>query len=162
MPNDHIDPTWVPEIEEMEHLRRDMAEAVASDERRDLTTGHEVSTVVNHPYHYNTHPSGVECIEVVRLCSYNMGNAIKYVWRHEDKDGPRDLSKARWSLQDIMSSGHAHHLPHKAKVKLTHVISFEPVDTVRFKLFSCLLVGDLRGAINLISEVIGEDDVTEA
>jgi hypothetical protein len=157
---DHTDPSWIPEIEEMEGLRRDMAAAVDAD--RGLTTGHQVSTVVDHPRHYNTHPSGIECIEVVRLCTYNHGNAIKYVWRYEDKDGHRDLCKARWSLQDILNSGHAHHLPYKAKLKLHTVNSFEPVGGLRHKYYSCLLAGDLRGAINLITEVVGEDDVTDA
>ena len=40
---------------------------------------------VNHPKHYNSHPSGVECIDVVEVLSFNVGNAIKYLWRHGDK-----------------------------------------------------------------------------
>jgi hypothetical protein len=27
---------------------------------------------VNHPPHYNSHPSGVECIQVVEWCSFNI------------------------------------------------------------------------------------------
>lgn len=156
---DRTDPSWVPELEEMENIRRDMAAAVDRD--RGLTTGHEVSTTVNHPAHYNVHPSGVECIEVVRLCSYNMGNAIKYIWRYEDKDGHRDLSKARWSMQDILSSGEAHHPPHKAKVKLARVIAAE-TDPLRTTVLYRIMHGQLNAAIQAISELIGEDDVTEA
>jgi Protein of unknwon function (DUF3310) len=33
---------------------------------------------VNHPAHYNAHPSGVECIDVVEHMSFNVDNAIKY------------------------------------------------------------------------------------
>lgn len=36
---------------------------------------------VNHPAHYNAHPSGVECITIVEHMNFNVGNAIKYLWR---------------------------------------------------------------------------------
>jgi hypothetical protein len=53
--------------------------------------------MVNHPPHYTVHPSGIECIEVVEHYNFNVGNAIKYLWRHGDKGDPlEDLKKARW------------------------------------------------------------------
>ena len=54
--------------------------------------------VVERPKHYNVHPSGVECIEVVEHMSYNLGNAVKYIWRNEGKNGIEDLKKARWYI----------------------------------------------------------------
>jgi hypothetical protein len=36
---------------------------------------------VNHPSHYTSHPSGIECIEVTRHYCFSIGNAIKYLWR---------------------------------------------------------------------------------
>ena len=36
---------------------------------------------VNHPKHYTSHPSGVECITVVEHMTFNVGNAVKYCWR---------------------------------------------------------------------------------
>lgn len=36
---------------------------------------------VNHPKHYNSHPSGVECITITEHMTFNVGNAIKYLWR---------------------------------------------------------------------------------
>ena len=30
---------------------------------------------------YNSHPSGVECIEVAEEFNFNLGNVIKYIWR---------------------------------------------------------------------------------
>lgn len=36
---------------------------------------------VNHPKHYNSHPSGIECIDIVRHHDFNIGNAMKYLWR---------------------------------------------------------------------------------
>lgn len=54
---------------------------------------------VNHPKHYNAHPSGVECITVAEHCGFNLGNALKYIWRAEHKGAPlEDLKKARWYL----------------------------------------------------------------
>ena len=53
---------------------------------------------VNHPDHYNQHPSGIECIEIVQHFEFNIGNAIKYLWRAGLKSGvsyKTDLEKAR-------------------------------------------------------------------
>ena len=53
--------------------------------------------LINHPPHYaETHPS-IECIEVTEHFNFNLGNAIKYIWRHQSKGNPvEDLRKARW------------------------------------------------------------------
>lgn len=34
---------------------------------------------VNHPKHYNSHLSGVECIDIIRHYCYDIGAAIKYL-----------------------------------------------------------------------------------
>jgi len=36
---------------------------------------------VNHPKHYTSHPSGIDCIQITEHMSFNLGNAIKYIWR---------------------------------------------------------------------------------
>ena len=54
---------------------------------------------VNHPAHYNAHPSGIECITVVEHMGFNVGNAIKYLWRADHKaNALEDLEKARWYI----------------------------------------------------------------
>lgn len=54
---------------------------------------------VNHPKHYTSHPSGIECIQVTEHFSFNLGNVIKYLWRAEEKGAPlEDLKKAAWYL----------------------------------------------------------------
>jgi len=58
---------------------------------------------VNHPKHYTSDPSGVECIEITRHRSFNIGNAIKYLWRAGLKDvspSVEDLNKAIWYIAD--------------------------------------------------------------
>jgi hypothetical protein len=56
---------------------------------------------VNHPQHYNAHPSGVECITITEHMGFNLGNAVKYIWRAGLKsDSPaKDLKKAVWYLE---------------------------------------------------------------
>ena len=63
------------------------------------------SDAINHPEHYISHPSGIECIEVTRHMSFNAGNVIKYLWRNGLKDGEpslKDLKKAAWYLNDMI------------------------------------------------------------
>jgi Protein of unknwon function (DUF3310) len=55
------------------------------------------SSEVNHPKHYTEHPSGIECIDVTEHFNFNIGNAIKYLWRTDLKDNPEsNLNKAIW------------------------------------------------------------------
>ena len=55
-------------------------------------------STVNRPKHYNEHPSGVECIDIVEGFNFNVGNAIKYLWRAglKSNDPIEDLEKAAW------------------------------------------------------------------
>jgi len=64
---------------------------------------------VNHPKYYNQHPSGVECIDIIRHYSFNIGCVIKYLWRAGLKDEYgmtakakelEDCEKAAWYLND--------------------------------------------------------------
>lgn len=64
---------------------------------------------VNHPKHYTSHPSGIECIEIARHYCFSIGNAIKYLWRAglkvdvglTDKQKEiEDLNKAIWYIKD--------------------------------------------------------------
>ena len=54
---------------------------------------------VEHPKHYNSHPSGVECITIARHHNFNIGNVFKYLWRIGLK-GAKAASKAQ-RLQEI-------------------------------------------------------------
>ena len=62
---------------------------------------------VNHPDHYTSHPSGVECIDITEHYDFCIGNAIKYLWRAglKTEDGKtnaqkelEDLQKAQWYI----------------------------------------------------------------
>lgn len=66
---------------------------------------------VNHPAHYLARDihikcdceaiKDVECIDITRHFNFNLGNAIKYIWRSEFKGNLiEDLKKAAWYLED--------------------------------------------------------------
>jgi hypothetical protein len=64
---------------------------------------------VNHPKHYNSHPNGIECIDIIRHYVCDIANAIKYCWRaglkvelgmvNAEKE-IEDLNKALWYIED--------------------------------------------------------------
>jgi hypothetical protein len=68
---------------------------------------------VNHPKHYNQHPAGIECIDIIRHYTCDIANAIKYLWRAGlkaemgMKDAEKeieDLKKALWYIEDYRKS----------------------------------------------------------
>jgi len=62
-----------------------------------------MTDLVNHPLHYTSDPSGVECLEITRHRNFNVGNAIKYLWRAGLKDDSKtieDLKKAVFYIND--------------------------------------------------------------
>jgi len=53
----------------------------------------------NHPDHYNQ--GEIECIDVIEQLDmgFCLGNALKYIWRCEDKGNKiEDLNKAIWYI----------------------------------------------------------------
>ena len=50
--------------------------------------------------HYQNHPSGIECIDIVKHENFNIGNALKYIWRRKDKGKEiEDLQKAIYYIE---------------------------------------------------------------
>ncbi|MFW0120307.1 DUF3310 domain-containing protein [Rothia sp. P5764] len=88
-----------------------------------------MTDLINHPPHYTQHPSGIESIKIAQMGGFNLGNAIKYLYRHEHKGDPiSDLKKARFYLQ-----------------RLTEL------DAIQIELINS---HDTQGAINQIQEVL--------
>jgi len=51
------------------------------------------------PEHYKSHPSGIEAIQITEHMNFCLGNAMKYIWRADEKHddgGIEDLKKAQW------------------------------------------------------------------
>ena len=63
---------------------------------------------IDRPKHYASHPSGVECIQIAEHMNFNLGNAIKYIWRADEAGNDlEDLQKALWYVgREIMRRGH--------------------------------------------------------
>lgn len=68
-----------------------------------------MNDIVNHPKHYTSHPSGIECIQVTEHMGFNLGNAVKYIWRAGLKaNALEDLQKAAWYVnREIQKRGAA-------------------------------------------------------
>lgn len=65
-----------------------------------MTIEHTKNDNIEHPKHYMSHPSGIECIQITRHMGFSLGNAIKYIWRADLKnDAIEDLKKAVWYLR---------------------------------------------------------------
>lgn len=64
-----------------------------------VTGGAERVDAVNHPPHYNAHPV-CEAIDICEELPFNLGNAVKYLWRAKQKGNrTEDLRKALWYLE---------------------------------------------------------------
>lgn len=106
---------------------------------------------VNHPKHYTSDPSGIECIDITRHRNFNIGNAIKYLWRaglKEDKDRKlidkqiEDLNKAVWYLVDEI-----HRLGSRCTVKTDSINTCLPIDNESI----------IDAALNYHEKVNGQD-----
>lgn len=71
-----------------------------------------MSDEVTSPAHYTSHPSGVECIEVIKSMRFVEGAIVKYVWRRFDKGTwGSNMGKAEYLLDhhagstDSLASG---------------------------------------------------------
>lgn len=87
---------------------------------------------VNHPKHYTSDPSGIECIDITRHRNFNVGNAIKYLWRaglkiDADKSSINkqieDLEKAVWYIVDEI-----HRLGGRCTVKTDSINTCLPIN----------------------------------
>lgn len=80
-----------------------MAAAERREQERRTTTGSAIDpNGIVHPAHYNQHPTGVECIDIIEHFTFNISSAMKYCWRHGLKpgeDAAKDLEKAAYQLQ---------------------------------------------------------------
>lgn len=63
---------------------------------------------VNNPIHYMQ--GAIECIDCIKAATINkvgieafcVGNAIKYLFRYENKNGLEDVKKAQWYINRLI------------------------------------------------------------
>lgn len=129
---------------------------------------------VNHPKHYTKHESGIEAIDICERLGFNIGNAVKYLWRAGIKgDGAvhktiEDMQKARWYLERQASqsrftsflTGTVPHLNRTTEGLIQRVCACEPSTLTRVlaALFGAregemhtMRDGDLKRAIDLLT-----------
>ena len=85
---------------------------------------------VDHPPHYNGHPSGVECIEVAEHLPFCLGNAFKYLFRRDTKGERRqNLEKALWYIrreEAARADGVLYMISEESGWPLAKIIAHEP------------------------------------
>jgi hypothetical protein len=73
------------------------------NDERIVRVGDSSNPEVDHPPYYNWHPAGIEAVKVCEAFSYNLGNALAYIWRCggtvKKGDVETDLKKAIWYLR---------------------------------------------------------------
>jgi Protein of unknwon function (DUF3310) len=85
---------------ELGHAIRRAVDAEASLKELAPAAGLEQSDPVHHPSHYTANPSSDALHDVVEHLPFNVGNAIKYLWRAGSKgDAVEDLRKSVWCIE---------------------------------------------------------------
>lgn len=98
-PAQRLEASEKPNADDMVKTRRPATTAMLEDLVQDLQSkpkrAKPKADMVNHPPHYTSHPSGVECIQITEHMGFNLGNALKYIWRADLKGSAvEDLEKA--------------------------------------------------------------------
>lgn len=87
---------------------------------------------VNHPSHYNQHPAGIECINIIRHYTCDIANALEYLWRaglkpelgKEDAEKEiEDLKKALWYISDY----------YQTATRFTHLMAKDETDDIIYE-----------------------------
>lgn len=127
--------------------------------------------LVNNPKHYTSDPSGIECIQITRHRNFNIGNAIKYLWRSGLKateaslikskkksnikyaDEIQDLNKAVWYIVDEI-----HRLGGKCEVA-TDLMTITFPYTNEGVIKSCLNYSDIKNNFTILG-ILGDNETT--
>jgi len=87
-----------------------------------------MNDAVNHPDHYNSHPSGIECIDIAEHMSFSLGNAVKYLLRCKEKGKEKeDVGKAIFYIDREITRLHScpHVISQKVEEGLMEVAATE-------------------------------------
>ena len=120
---------------------------------------------INHPAHYTGVTSEIECIDIARHLNFQLGNALKYVWRAGKKGGSamelEDLKKALWYLQD--SIGHGYNdfdkCDHVAE-EITQIVTRDD-DSLRSNILRNIAAQRVHAAANFLRQMIEELEAAE-
>ena len=105
----HVCEGTLREAAELAYQLQQLEELMAKDVVTHPITSHDP---VAAPKHYTSHPSGVECIDITKHYNFQVGNAMKYLWRQGLKDEVgldpvekqvQDCEKAIWYIQSYIN-----------------------------------------------------------
>lgn len=107
--------------------------------------------MVNDPPHYKL-AEGIECIDVVSMLPFELGNAIKYRWRCDFKGNKReDLEKSLWYLKRYREHDPQTLMTEDLKTKVEKIQAEDPhlASFIRHS-----LKGQLEEAIGMLEDMI--------
>ncbi len=87
---------------------KELDQASCENDESDCCNKEPNVDMVNHPSHYTQ--GGIECIDALKAATVSKtgieavctANAIKYLWRYEEKNGIEDVKKARWYIDRLI------------------------------------------------------------
>ena len=125
-----------------------------------------MSSAVNHPRHYNAHPSGIEAIDACELLGFNLGNALKYVFRADHKSArTQDIEKAAWYLRrEAARCAVLSFVPRydtDAVALVRRVLALEPVGSPLF-VVCAVIVADWEGVAKFVARLRAAADALSA
>lgn len=119
-----------------------------------------MTDMVNHPPHYKP-LDGVtfDCITVTRDMTFNAGNAVKYMWRADNKNGRQDVEKARWYINDAIRYGDPVFIGSawgKWHNRMTELARAQ-TDPHRCGFFLAIRGGLMESALRALNEMLGDE-----
>lgn len=153
-----VNTTGCPIHEKPKHLRPH-GEALCDD---CATTPEEIAALKGDPIrpkHYKGDSSiPFDCITVVRDLSFDVGNAVKYLWRTEMKNGREDLEKAKWYLEDAVKWNdpfYIGHTPMQFNARCAALIRAQ-TDPLRRKFFQALRAKQPQWMLQAVNEMLAQ------
>ena len=110
---------------------------------------------VNAPKHYCSHPSGIECIQIAELLPFNLGSALKYLWRKGLKwDENEDTKKAVFYLRRQAESGKHAKFSVSEFIQLEHNLkSIKSVDLELWNICDTIVFGSFNNWLSLANKL---------
>jgi len=110
---------------------------------------------VNAPKHYCSHPSGIECIQIAELLPFNLGSALKYLWRKGLKwDENEDVQKAIFYLRRQAESGKHAKFSVSEFIQLEHNLkSIKAVDLDLWNICDIIIFGSFNNWLSLANKL---------
>lgn len=118
-----------------------------------------MTDMVNHPPHYEPMPGvDFDCIAVARNLTFSVGNAIKYMWRADRKNGREDIEKARWYVNDAVEHADSVYCGSREEWYLTNellqCVSIAQTDLLRREFFELIRVRRLEDARDMLDSIL--------